>query len=165
MIPFRLLRPYTALCASALVASALLASGWKQYSSSAYGFKMLVPEGTSVKTKEFGGGWGGIYANSEGVELFGIAKLGTQATDSEIEQFAAEKLGIPSKGWKQIDSGSGRGWIRYRTFEAVRGSKLYFGGYGIGPKGTYLLVLETTVEDYNEHKSDYLKWYNSVTLE
>ena len=51
------------------------------------------------------------------------------------------------------------------AFEAVRGGKLYFGGYGVGAKGNYLLYLETTVDDYNAHKSDYNKWYESIRLD
>ena len=60
---------------------------------------------------------------------------------------------------------SARGWGRYRTFRATSGSKLVFGGYGVGPKGNYLLYLETTPADYNEHKADYDKWYESIRLD
>lgn len=149
-----------------LAATTVWASGWTTYSSAKFGFKMLIPEGTTVKTREWSGGWGGIYAEHDGVELFGIAKLGTQATAEEIEKFAVGALGISATGWKKVDEGSNsNGWKWYRTFEARQGGKLFYGAYGCGPKGTYLLCLETTAEDYAEHKSEYLKWCNSVALE
>ena len=34
-----------------------------------------------------------------------------------------------------------------------------------GKQGNYLLYLETTVSDYNEHKADYIKWYESIRLD
>jgi len=48
--------------------------------------------------------------------------------------------------------------------EATDGTVLLFGVYGTGPKGSYLILLQTTVKDYEEHKADYRKWYDSITL-
>ena len=64
-----------------------------------------------------------------------------------------------------VDSSSARGFERYKTFEAVRRGKLSFGGYGVGKKGNYLLYLKTTVVDYQAHKADYMKWYESIRLD
>lgn len=149
------------LCAVAQLAAA----DWKYYEAKSYGYSMLVPEGTRMKEKEWGGGWGELWGDSEGVKMHGLAKLGAKESDAEIEKFAVKTIGIPAAEWKLIDSGSGRGFGRSKTFEAVRGNKLYFGGYGVGKKGNYLLYLETTVDDYNAHKSDYKKWYESIRLD
>ena len=149
-----------ALCAQAAWAD------WKPYSAPSYGFKMLVPAGVTVREREWGGGWGGINANHEGVKLYGLAKLGAKATDAEIEAFAVKTIGIPAGEWKMVDSGTNqRGWNRYKVFRATRGSTLYFGGYGVGPKGNYLLYLETTTADYNAHQADYNAWYESIRLD
>jgi hypothetical protein len=150
----------------ALLAQSAAASDWKHYDAPSYGFSMLVPAGVAVREREWGGGWGGINANHEGVKLFGLAKLGAQATDAEIEAFAVRTIGIPAGAWTMIDAGTNqRGWGRYKTFRATSGGRLYFGGYGVGPKGNYLLYLETTPADYNDHQSDYNKWYESIRLE
>jgi hypothetical protein len=147
------------------MAQIAVAADWKNYEAKQYGFAMLVPTGVTVKEKEWGGGWGELWAEYEGVKLRGLAKLGAKETDAEIEKFAVRTIGIPANEWKMIDSGRGRGWERYRTFEAVRGDKLHFGGYGVGARGNYLLYLETTVSDYNAHKADYIKWYESIRLD
>jgi hypothetical protein len=141
------------------------AAEWQYYEAKSYGFSMLVPTGTTIKEREWGGGWGQLWAEHEGVKLYGLAKLGAKESDQEIEKFAVRVIGIPANEWKLIDSGKGQGWERYRTFEAVRGDRLYFGGYGVGRRGNYLLYLETTVSDYNAHKADYRKWYESVRLD
>jgi hypothetical protein len=148
-----------------LVFSQLAAADWKYYEAKSYGYSMLVPEGTKMKEKELGGGWGQLWGESEGVKLNGLAKLGAKESDADIEKFAVKTIGIPASEWKMVDSGSARGFERYKTFEAVRGPKLYFGGYGVGKKGNYLLYLETTVDDYNAHKADYKKWYESIRLD
>ena len=162
----------TTTIASKLVAGALLclvaqvaAADWKYYEAKSYGYSMLIPEGTRMKDKEWGGGWGELWGDSEGVKFHGLAKLGAKETNADIEKFAVKTIGIPAAEWKMIDSGANRGFERYKTFEAVRGSKLYFGGYGVGKKGNYLLYLETTVQDYDAHKGDYKKWYESIRLD
>jgi hypothetical protein len=149
-----------------VLAGEALASDWTYYEAKAYGFSMLVPNGTAVREREWSGGWAGITALSEGVRLYGQAKLGPKASDDEIEQYALRVIGIPAISWTQVDSGKNqRGWIRYYTFRATSGSKLVFGGYGVGPKGNYLLYLETTASDYNAYKADYDKWYESIRLD
>ena len=141
--------------ASKLLACALMcvlaqvgaAADWTYYEAKSYGYSMLVPTGVSVKEKEWGGGWGELFAEFEGVKLHGLAKLGAKETDADIERFAVRVIGIPANEWRLVDSGRGqRGFERYKTFEAVRGGRLYFGGYGVGNKGNYLLYLETTVD-------------------
>jgi hypothetical protein len=149
-----------ALC----LASQFAAADWTHWESKAYSYSMLIPAGTKMTTKEWGGGWGEAWGESDGVKFHGLAKLGAKESDAEIEKFGLKTIGIPASEWKKIDGGSGRGFERYKTFEAVRGNKLYFGGYGVGKQGNYLLYLETTVSDYNEHKADYTKWYESIRL-
>ena len=146
------------------LAAQFAAADWKLYEAKDYGFSMLIPEGTKMASKELGGGWGQLWGNSEGVKLYGMAKLGAKESNADIEKYAVKTIGIPANEWKLIDAGRGNGFERSKTFEAVRGSKLYFGAYGVGPKGNYLLYLETTVQDYNDHKADYLKWYQSIKV-
>jgi hypothetical protein len=141
------------------------AADWTYYEAKSYGLSMLVPRGVAIQEREQRGGWGSLVAEFEGVRLHGLAKLGAKESDADIEMFAVRTIGIPAAEWKMIESGQGRGWERYRTFEAVRGGRLYFGGYGVGPKGNYLVYMETTVADYNDHKADYEKWYESVRLD
>jgi hypothetical protein len=147
-----------------LAAAQLAAADWKSYDAQTYGYSMLVPEGTRMTTKELGGGWGQLWGDSDGVKLYGLAKLGAKESDADIEKFAVKTIGIPAAKWKMVDSGSGRGFERYRTFEAVQGGKLYFGGYGVGRQGNYLLYVATTVDDYDAHKADYRKWYDSIRV-
>jgi hypothetical protein len=115
--------------------------------------------------KQLGGGWGQLWGSHEGVKLYGMAKLGAKESNDEIEKFAVTTIGVPAREWKLVDAGAGNGFERSKTFEAVRGDKLYFGGYGVGKKGNYLLYLETTVADYNAHKAEYQKWYQSIRVD
>ena len=156
------------LCSALMVslAAVAIASGWVEYESKHYGFSMLVPAGTPTKETEWAGGWGGLTAVHDGVKLFGLAKLGARATDDEIEKFAVQTIGIPASAWTQIDQGRDKnGWSRYRTFQATQGSKLVFGAYGVGPKGNYLLYLETTPADFKVYRADYDKWYASIKVQ
>jgi len=139
--------------------------GWHTYQSDKYGFKMLTPSGVQFKEKEHGGGWGALEATHESIKFLAVGKLGEQANPEEIEKFGVNLTGVGAGHWKQVDKGQNKnGWKWYHTVEATDGKTLLFGGYGTGPKGSYLILLQTTVKDYEEHKADYHKWYNSITL-
>ena len=158
-------RAFLAL-SSILLAAAALAADWKYYETKPYGFSMLVPTGVKIIEREWGGGWGGIAAREENVQFYGLAKLGTKESNSDIEQYALKTIGIPASAWTKIDEGRNvRGWERFFTFKANLGSKLYYGMYGVGSKGNYLLYLETTPNDYMTYKTDYDKWYESIRLD
>ena len=147
------------------VASQLAAADWNPYEAPAYGISMLVPSGMKMQEQMLDGGWSRVYGSLGGLKLYGLAKPGEKETDAAIEKFASQVIGIPSSDWKMIDKGKGRGFEHYRTFQAGRANKLWFGGYGVSAKGNYLLYIETTVDDYESHKADYRKWYESIHVE
>ena len=150
----------------ALAVQAAGAAEWRTYRASSYGFSMLIPTGVTPTTREWPGGWGGLTAEFEGVRVNGQAKLGAHESDAAIEKYAVGVIGVPASAWRIVDSGTNQnGWARYRLFEAVRGSTFFFGGYGVGPRGNYLLYMQTTVADYNAHKAEYAKWYDSLKLD
>lgn len=140
------------------------AQNWQNYTAADYGFSMMVPAGTELKTKDFGGGWGGLTGESEGTTVIGIAKLGVQEKAADIEAFGVSVTGIPAAKWTLVDEGTGNGWTWYRTVSAAEGSKQIFGGYGTGARGSYLLMLVTTPEIFNAHRADFDAWYESVKL-
>jgi hypothetical protein len=145
--------------------TAIAGDEWESYSSDEYGFSMLIPEGTKPVEKEAGGGWGGLYAKADGVELYGLAKLAVQASPEEIEKFAVKETGIPDDKWTKVDEGKGEnGFKWYRVYKAKHAGKIVFGAAGTGPKGSYLIFLRTTESDFNAHKADYESWYESVKV-
>lgn len=155
------------LLAIALALATLTAGAteWVRYASEPYGFSMQVPEGTTFEQKEWGNGWAGFDARVNDVRLYGLAKLGPRESDEAIETFALQLIGVPASAWTRVDQGRNRqGWMRYRSFQAMRGDKLVFGGYGVGAKGNYLLYLETTPADFKQNRSAYDKWYGSIRL-
>jgi hypothetical protein len=154
------------LALAALLLSASALADWKYYEAKKYGFSMLVPNGAKLATREWGGGWGGMSGSYEGVKLHGQAKLGAKESNDDIEKYALNLIGVPANAWVKVDQVSNtRGWERGQVFKANVGSRLLFGMYGVGPKGNYLLYLDTTPEDYMEHKKDYDKWYESIRLD
>jgi hypothetical protein len=152
--------------AALLLSAAAFASDWKYYETKRYGFSMLVPSGTRLNTREWGGGWGGISGTSEDVKFHGQAKLGAKESNEDIERYAVNLIGVPAGAWVKVDQVQNtRGWERGYVFKANVGSRLLFGMYGVGAKGNYLLYLDTTAEDYMNHKKDYDKWYESIRLD
>jgi hypothetical protein len=141
----------------------LAGEGWSVYEAEDYGFSMLIPTGAKVEEVE-DGAWGALHVKQGGVDVWGFAKMGEQAAAAEIEAFAVKQTGVDAKLWKEVDSGKGHGWNWYKTVKATDGKIVVFGGYGTGPRGTYLVLLRTTAADYAAHEADYTTWYGSVKL-
>ena len=151
--------------AALMMSAAAFASDWKTYESSQYGFSMLIPAGAGVSTRESAGGWGGIAGAHEGLRFHGQAKLGAKESNEDIERYAVNLIGVPAGAWVKVDEVHGtRGWERGYVFRANVGSRLLFGMYGVGPRGNYLLYLDTTPEDYASYKGDFDRWYESIRL-
>jgi hypothetical protein len=162
----RSIKSRLAVTAAGLLLSLAALADWNYYQSKPYGFSMLVPAGTKVMTREWGGGWGGIHATVDGVKFYGLAKLGPKESDADIEAYAIRTIGVPAGAWTKVDENRNvRGWERSYVFKANVGSRLLYGMYGVGPKGNYLLYLDTTPGDYMDHKKDYDKWYESIRLD
>ena len=138
---------------------------WQPYRVDNYGFAMLVPPGTALVGTELGGGWGALQATIGTVTIYAVAKLGMQATPMEIETYAIQFTGIPATHWKKLEEGQhSKGWLWYRTYEAQSGNTLVFAVLGTGPRGNYLLVIRTTVQDFAANRPLYDLWYHSLTL-
>jgi len=154
------------LAIAALLLSASALADWKYYEAKKYGFSRMVAEGASLSTREYSGGWGGISGSSEGVKFHGQAKLGAKESNEDIEKYAVNLIGVPASAWVKTDQLTNtRGWERGYVFKANVGSRMLFGMYGVGAKGNYLLYLDTTPDDYMNHKKDYDKWYESIRLD
>lgn len=147
-----------------MLPAALWAGDWQDFRADDYGYSMLIPAGTKMETRQFGAGWGGLRGESQGVKVVGVAKLGPAEPAAEIERFGAEVTGIPASAWEIIDDGSGHGWTWYKTVTARSGNRQLYGGYGVGSRGSYLILLETTPGDFAEYRSDYDHWYESIKL-
>jgi len=141
------------------------AGKWKEAKSDKYGFSMQVPRGTVLAGKEWKGGWGGLYGNFFGVKLWGIAHLGKKHTAKQIETFGLLVTKIPPKKWVKIDEGQNKnGWEWYKTWKAEVGKHVVLGAYGVGPRGSYLLVLKTTRKSFEKDQAAYMRWYSSLTV-
>lgn len=146
--------------------AALGEDGWAEYHAEDYGFAMLVPAGAEIEEREWKGGWAGIAGSYQGVELYGLTLAGEKAGPAAIERIGVELTGIAAEHWTVIDEGEdSAGWEWYRTVEAEGESRVVFGGYGVGPAGSYLLILITTADDFELYAADYQEWYESVRLD
>jgi hypothetical protein len=163
------MRAASLLCLLALVGASARAEvdgDWEIYHSEKFGFQMRVPADARAKAKEWSDGWAGLYLKHASLELWGLARPGKHYSAEEIERYAVKLTGVPDRHWKEIDKGENvHGWRWYQSVLATRGDVALVGGYGTGPKGSYLLILKTTRSDYEAHRADYDKWYRSLRID
>lgn len=149
----------------ALAASAQ-AQNWSVFKSDRFGFAMLVPPGTRWEARDFGNGWGGMHTRSGVVEFVGIVRMGHYDSAAEMEQAAVKLTKIPASEWSPEDRGSNaNGWKWWRTYNARVGKdRIIFAVIGTGKRGSYVLFLETTREDFTANRPLYRQWYQALTL-
>lgn len=139
-------------------------AAWEPFNAREYGFSMLVPNGIKLESHQWQGGWAGVKGQDGGVTIHGLTRLGAQIDAEAIAAYGVELTGIAEDSWTEVDEGTGNGWTWYQTVTAEAGSRLIVGAYGAGPKGSYLILLETTTTYFQEHEADFEKWYESVRL-
>ncbi len=155
-----------------LVALALLLVGqvatarqqWVEYKADKYGFSMLVPKGTKLVAKSRKDGWGVLWAKQGQLVLHGVSKLGKPARVGQIENFGIRYTGIARKHWRVIDQGKHNGFHWYKTAYASNGKKALVAVYGTGPKGSYLLLMHSSVAHYKKNKAAFKHWYESIKV-
>jgi hypothetical protein len=139
--------------------------GWSVYRSEDYGFGMLSPTKLELEEKEWKGGWAGFEGEYEGMRLYAIAKT-EKVTPEEIEKFGVKISKIGEDHWTLIDEGEDdeNGWAWYRAYKASHDGKVAYAGLGVGPKGSYLLMITTSDLDDAIYADDYAKWYTTLSV-
>ena len=126
---------------------------------------MLIPDTTTLIERRHPNGWGTLRAVYRATEIHVFVKLGAEADQTEIEQFAWRVTKIPPQNWKVIDKGKGaKGFKWFRTTRTYAGLKVAYGIYGVGPRGSYMLLLYTDIDSFEENKDAFMKWYDSITV-
>ena len=151
------------LAAAPSLAKSKIKKPWTNYFAPFYGFSMKVPKGTKFKEKEWKNGWAGVHANYWGVQLWGVAHKGVKHTVPQFQVFGMIVTGIPGKKWKLVEEGKGtNGFEWFKVHQAKHGKHVVFALYGVGKKGSYMLVLKTTNKSFKRDKEQYLRWYKSI---
>ena len=161
---------------------------WIKYEAKKYGFSMKVPKGTRFKDKAWKDGWAGLYANNAeklhpavsgeafhalstsetksnywSVQLWGLTHKGVKHTVPQFQVFGVLVTGIPGKKWKLVEEGKdANGFKWFKVHQAEHGKYVVFALYGVGEKGSYMLVLKTTKKSFARDKDQYLRWYRSI---
>ncbi len=147
------------------VAGLGVAADWRQYESKVYGFSMIIPEMTSLAEKRPQNGWGSLRAVYLQTEILVLAKLGATAEEIEFRSLATQITGIMPGDWKIVDQGkNARGFKWFKTLNAFRGATVVYGIYGAGQRGSYLFLLKTDPQHFEEKKTEFTRWYESIML-
>jgi hypothetical protein len=157
----RYLITWTAL----LVCTLAHAEDWKVLHSDKFGFMMLLPRGAAWVGTDWGYGWGGCRV-SQGVYQFGaMVKLDAYAGLQELEGAAVMMSRVPAAYWSLVDDQRDtNGWIWRRTYMVQYGDRALYAVLGTGPRGSYVLFMETTLSDLMSQQALYRQWYDSLTV-
>ena len=141
---------------------------WETVDYEKQGFSMLMPSESYVAAfeSELKDGWVTLRGNMEGAFFLGLASANVEAVPPELDALRAKLADWPQMSWEVIDEDEDTsGWTWYRTFRAAIHGDSFFGGYGVGAKGSYVFLVKTSDADFATHRTDYTKWFESITLD
>ena len=146
-------------------ASSVPSADWRQHESEVYGFSMMIPEMTSLAERRPDSGWGSLRAVYLQTEIWVLVKLGAAVEEIEFRSIALRHTGIMQGDWKVVDQGrNARGFTWFKTLKAYRGATVFYGLYGVGPRGSYVFFLKTDPEHVEKNQTQFDQWYQSITL-
>lgn len=141
------------------------ARAWKRHKSARLGFSMLVPGGAKIVDRAWPGGWKGVQASHRGKKVVGVALLGKKKTAALIRALAEQISGMEYKHWTvQKTVKAKRGWFWYTTARAAHDGKVAIAVYGLGRRGTYLMLLLTTRADARRHRAAHARWIRGASI-
>jgi len=147
------------------ISASAQASTWKRLKSKKLGFSMLVPKGAKVEDRTWPGGWVGLQAERKGIKVLAAAMLGKKNTAILMREFAQQITGTERKHWTVIKTVKARGgWVWYCPAKARHNKNAFFAVYGIGRKGTYLMLLITSRAGARKHRAALVRWTRGVKL-
>jgi hypothetical protein len=139
---------------------------WEHSDYEKFGFSMLMPSDSYVAASEPEDGWVTLRGNMEGAFFLGLASANVQASPATLDALRAKLSDWPTMSWEVIDEGEdSAGWKWYRTFRAGIHGDTFFGGYGVGARGSYVFLVKTSDGDFATHRTDYATWFESITLD
>lgn len=160
ILPILLLLAFT----SSAHAKKVMVPAWKTFDAPKFGFKMEVPAKTKMVAKAKGR-WGGFYAKIFPAQIWGLAKLDAKHTPAEIAAFGLAVTNTKAKQWKEIAGGKDKqGFEWFKIYKAEAGNHVAIAVSGVGPKGSYLLVIKTLKTNYLRFQDAYDRWAASVTV-
>ena len=140
---------------------------WETTDYDEHGFSMLMPPHSYLTAfpSEIEAGWVTLRGHMEGALFQGLASANVEAVPAELDALRT-KLADWKMSWEVIDEGEGTsGWTWYQTFRGSIHGDSFFGGYGVGAKGSYVFLVKTSDGDFAIHRADYTKWFESITLD
>jgi len=154
-----------ALTVVLLAAASAAAAPWKRHTSKKLGFSMLVPRGATIADRTWPGGWVGMEATRKGIKLIGVTVQGKKTTADLIRARAEQITAVERKHWTVNKTYKARnGWAWFTVARAVHGEKVVVAVYGLGRKGTYLMLLITHKARARKHRAAHVKWSRAVRL-
>jgi hypothetical protein len=161
----KLLTTLTLAVTLAFVPTASAADGWDTFHNEEFGFSMPVPDGMTLKGLRLGK-WGGLHGRVDGAEVWAIGRLGEQVPRETIEAFGVGITKVPGKYWLVVDSKEKTGgWTWFRVAVATNGKDVLWAKYGTGPKGSYLVVVKSTLAFSRTHATEMRNFAEGIVLD
>ena len=138
---------------------------WVFYKSDDHGFQLKLHKGTRFMETDFGEGWEGKTGVFNTIRYLIAVKPGPRQTEINIQKSLAKIINIPAEKWNKLKEGKNdSGWEWYKVIKASQDDALYLGGYGIGVKGNYIILMKTDNTDFETNEAEYLEWFDSIRL-
>jgi len=139
--------------------------GVKTIKSDEFGFSMQVPTAAVVLGAKGKDGWGGLVGTVGPVKFAGLAKLKVKYKPIQIGLYVVEKTKIKIKDWRKVAAGTKQnGFEWYRVYSAVAKNLRYIAVYGVGSKGSYLLLATTPESEYKKNPEAYNAWISTIRV-
>ncbi len=145
--------------------TALAADATTSFHSDEYGFTMAVPAGMELEGAKLGK-WGGVHGKIDEAEVWAVGRLGEKFKPWPIQAFGIHVTKIPAKHWRVTKHAKNEGgWDWYRVAFATDGKDVVWAKYGVGPQGSFLVLLKTTVDFSLENPEALAAFGDSITLD
>ncbi len=163
-----MLRTAWALLLLGLAATAAgAAPRWIEYRNEELGFQMLVPPGAKPVTQSSGASSSVSFRAGKATTVAAIASIGPQQPIDRLREYGVAVTGIPAEHWKRVSDpmrDTPAGFSSVESWTASDGKGLLIAILGHGPRGSYVIFVITSVDEYKKAQPEFVRWAESIKV-
>jgi hypothetical protein len=150
---------------SALPAGA--APPWIEYRNEELGVQMLVPPGVKPVTQIGGASGSVLFRAGKATTVAAVVGIGPQQPIDRLREYGVSVTRVPAGDWTRVGDpmrDTPAGFSYAESWTASDGKGLLIAILGHGPRGSYVIFVITSVDEYKKGQPEFVRWAESIKV-
>jgi hypothetical protein len=150
---------------AAMPASA--APPWVEYRNEEFGVQMLVPPGVKPAIQTGGASGSVLFRAGKATTVAAVVGIGPHQPIDRLREYGVSVTRVPAGDWTRVGDpmrDTAAGFSYAESWTASDGKGLLIAILGHGPRGSYVIFVTTSINEYKKAQPEFMRWAESVKV-